>query len=216
MKKLIVSIAAIVLVAACTSSVTSGNRTASATSQSASRASDSAPQTTADTTVESGSASEATETPSSPSRASSTSSTLDACLHYTGHVFEVCTAYIANSSLAVLVPYYKYAKSPQDSLARYVAYRLGSRYTGQANTVITNRVAAWPAGTHEVSVPIIKILSARSSLQTNTATLVTQETWKVTSQGGSVIYRENGKRHTVTLHRVQSYVLHKWVVTNLQ
>lgn len=154
--------------------------------------------------------------PTASSQPSSSANTLDACLHYAGHVYEVCTAYIANSSLAVLVPYYKYANGSNTTLRRYVTYRLGSRYSGQAYRLITARVAQWPTGTMEVAVPYIRIIAVHSSLRTNTATLTTQETWQVTTQTGRVVYQERNQRHTITMHRVPSYILHKWVVTNLQ
>lgn len=137
------------------------------------------------------------------------------CLQYQNHVYEVCTAYITNASLAVLIPYYKYAHSPDAALRRYVTYRLGSRYTGAANSLMQRRVANWPPGTHEVSLPSISVLSANSSLQTNTATLVTREDWTVTDQNGRIIYQETGQLHTITLRRVPSYVLHKWVVSDI-
>ena len=216
MKKLIAGLVVVAaLTAACTSSVTHRNVTASAT-VSAGSTTQSAPAVSVSPTPQPSTSSVATtaSTPSQPS--SSASDTLNVCLHHSGHVYEVCTAYIANSSLAVLVPYYKYAKSTDAALSRYVTYRLGSRYTGQAYGVITKRVASWPAGTYDVSVPDIRILSVGSSLQTNIATLVTEESWKVTSASGQVIYQENGQRHTVTMHRVPSYLLHKWVVTDLQ
>jgi hypothetical protein len=142
--------------------------------------------------------------------------TFNACLQYTNHVYEVCTAYIANSSLAVLWPYYAYAKSPNITLARYVQYRLGSRYTGQANATIMNRVSTWPAGNHEVDAPSIRVLSVNSNLQTNTATIVTQESWRVTDEAGRVIYQENNVRHISTMNRVPSYLLHKWVVSSIR
>lgn len=137
------------------------------------------------------------------------------CLQFTNHEYEVCSAYIANSSLAVLVPYYKYANA-NDSWSRYVTYRLGSRYTGQAYEQMRNRVAAWPAGKNDVGVPHIDILSVSSSLATNTATLITKESWRVESSDDTLIYQEIGQQHVVTMERVPSYVLHKWVVTNVE
>lgn len=143
-------------------------------------------------------------------------STADACLHYTNHEYEVCTAYIANSSLAVLLPYYAYANSTNSSTAGYVSYRLDQRYTGQANMLIRNRVALWPNGSHDVALPYISINSVTSSVAANTATLHTVETWRVTDERGHVIFQEANRAHTITMQRVPSYVLHKWVVTNIQ
>lgn len=140
----------------------------------------------------------------------------DACLQFTNHEYEVCTAYVFNSSIADLVPYYAYAHSSNASLARFVQYRLGSRYTGQAAQLIRNRVAAWPPGHTDVAVPDIKILAVNSSLATNTATLTTEESWQVTTESGQVLFAETDAPHTITMRRVQSYILHKWVVTNIE
>lgn len=200
MKKLIVGLAVVLALTACTASrIKHGEAAASSAIASVHVPSVSLPNVNA-----------------SPTGNATGSNTLEVCAHYSGHVYEVCTAYLANSSLAVLVPYYKYATSSNGTLARYVSYRLGSRYTGQAKNVIVQRVKGWPTGTHDVAVPVIKILSVHSSLTTNTATLQTEESWKVTTKSGRVIYRETNRHHTVTMHRVQSYLLHKWVVTNLR
>lgn len=140
----------------------------------------------------------------------------DACLQYTNHEYEVCTAHVFNSSVADLVPYYAYAHSTNASLARFVQYRLGSRYAGQAARLIQDRVSSWPVGDFDVIVPDIQILTVDSSLATNTATLVTQESWQVTTESGQVLYTETEAPHTITMHRVQSYILHKWIVTNIE
>jgi len=146
----------------------------------------------------------------------SLSDTSKTCLHYTDHIYEVCTAYIYNSVLADLVPYYKYSFGSNSSLARFVSYRLGSRYTGQAYSTITSRVTNWPTGKKEVRIPSIKILSANVDLDTNTAVLTTQENWRVTTEAGQVIYSETNAPHTITMEKVPSYILHKWIVTNIQ
>jgi|SRR5215471_12167055 len=140
----------------------------------------------------------------------------DSCLQYADHEYEVCVAYIFNASLADLLPYYKYAHSPNTSVRDFIHYRLGSRYIGQANTLLQNRVANWPEGTMSVAIPRIKITSVNASLATNTATLTTIESWKVTNSSRQVIYQENNAHHTSTMQRVPSYLLHKWVVTNIQ
>lgn len=138
------------------------------------------------------------------------------CFRYTNHEYEVCTAYLFNSSFADLVPYYKYANSANASAARFANYRLSSRYIGQANEVIRERAAKWPTGDYDVDVPGIKILAVNSSLATNTATLRTQEYWRVTDGNGNVVYLESGMYHNITMARVPSYLLHKWVVTDLE
>ncbi len=144
-----------------------------------------------------------------------TNSTLNACLHYTNHVFEVCTAYIANSSIGALWPYYAYAHSNDPLIADAAAFHFGSRYTGQAYNLITNRVAGWPSGDTDASMPDIQILSVSSSLATNTATLHTVESWRVTTPSGQVLFGEDNMPHTIVMHRVPSYILHKWVVSNI-
>lgn len=138
------------------------------------------------------------------------------CLQVTNHEYEVCTAYIANSSLAVLVPYYKYAHSSNATLQRYVTYRLSSRYTGNAYNLIVSRVGSWAPGEYDVEAPHIAITSVNSSLPTNTATLVTHESWTVTDRYGRIVYQENNAQHVITMQRVPSYILHKWVVTSIQ
>jgi hypothetical protein len=137
------------------------------------------------------------------------------CLRFTDHEYEVCSAYIANASLAVLVPYYKYANTG-DGWTRYVTYRLGSRYIGRAHDQIQSRVASWPTGTNEVDAPHIEIMSVTSSLTTNIATLVTKESWRVQSSDRTVLYQEVDQQHVIMMQRVPSYILHKWVVTDVQ
>jgi hypothetical protein len=147
---------------------------------------------------------------------SSAATTSDSCFVYQNHVYEVCTAYLANSSLAVLLPYYKFARDPNTSLSGYVTYRLGQRYTGAANSLIQNRVAAWPVGDYDVGVPDIHIVSVTSSLAANRATLKTEESWTVTDSHDHIVYRETHQRHVVSMQRVPSYILHKWVVTDIR
>lgn len=138
------------------------------------------------------------------------------CVHYTNHVYEVCYAYAVNSSLLALVPYYKYASSPNPATSKLAAEHLNKRYYGDAYTTIQNRVASWPAGTKDVATPQIRIISVNSSLASSTATLVTQESWLVTDKNDRVIYRETNQRHVITMQRVKSYILHKWVVTDIR
>ncbi|HSW80407.1 MAG TPA: hypothetical protein VLG47_06530 [Candidatus Saccharimonadales bacterium] len=138
------------------------------------------------------------------------------CAHFKNHEYEVCTAYVANSVLADLVPYYTFVHSDVDFMKQAATDRLDSRYSGQAYSVLTNRTRNWPIGETEVDVPKIKILSVKSNLSSNTATMKTRESWTVKTDSDQILYRENSKIHTITMHRVPSYVLHKWVVTNIQ
>lgn len=154
-----------------------------------------------------------TTSSSSTTDSTGASDTLRQCLQYQGHLYEVCTAYIVNSQLGALVPYYKYAHSGNISAGKVVSDHLEKRYTGQARQVIVNRVRSWPITKYDVAVPNIRIISAKSNLAANSATLVTQESWQVRSNDGQLIYQENNARHIITLQRVPSYVLHKWVVS---
>lgn len=138
------------------------------------------------------------------------------CLAFMDHDYEVCTAYIFNASMAALVPYYDLAHSSNAQIAGLVSSRLDSRYSGQANALIRSRVSSWAAGMYDTDLPLIRILNVNTSLATNTATLRTQETWVVADGHGNVVYREDNAYHTVTMARVPSYLLHKWVVTDIQ
>ena len=148
-----------------------------------------------------------------------TAKTTNPCLRVTNHEYEVCSAYIANSSVAVLVPYYKYAQSSSrdsQSLQQFVTYRLGQRYVEPVYSSIRARVATWPAGAYDVSIPNIKILSVTSSVKTNSATLTTRETWIVKNRSNQIVYQEQNMPHTVIMQRVPSYILHKWVVSDIR
>ncbi len=137
------------------------------------------------------------------------------CLMFSNHQYEVCTAYIFNASIADLLPYYSYSRSNNASLSRLVSYRLESRYEGQANSLVRERVMNWPAGNYDVDLPIIKILSINASLATNSATLQTQESWRAADESGKIMYAESNTPHTITMERIPSYLLHKWVVTSI-
>lgn len=139
----------------------------------------------------------------------------DPCLQYSNHEYEVCTAYVANSSLAVLVPYYMFAHSQNPWAQTYVSYRLNQRYTDQANSLIRSRVQAWPHESAHVAIPHIMITSVDSDLAHNTATITTAESWSVTAEDGTVLFTESNAPHTITMHRVPSYLLHKWVVADI-
>lgn len=140
----------------------------------------------------------------------------NACLQFSNHGYEVCTAYILNASIADLLPYYTFIHSSNVGLSRFVAYRLGSRYTGQAYDAIANRTASWPAGTMTVGVPDIHILSVTANLATNVAQLTTEESWEVRSESGQIVYQEVAVHHTIIMNRTPSYLLHKWVVSAIQ
>ena len=147
---------------------------------------------------------------------SSATNTLKQCLKFQGHIYEVCTAYIVNSQLGALLPYYKYAHSGNISAGKVVSDHLEKRYTGQARQIIVNRIRPWPITEYNVATPAIRIIAVTSDLVNNTATLTTEETWQVRSAAGKVVFQENNVRHTIQMQRMPSYLLHKWVVTSIQ
>lgn len=136
------------------------------------------------------------------------------CLHYSGHIYEVCTAYIFNSSIGALEPYYKYSRGTSPWLTAVVSDHLAKRYVGSALQTATNRVANFPAGWYSVEGPHIAVLGVSSNLAANQAILRTSESWTVRSASGRIVYQEVNKPHTVVMQRVPSYILHKWVVSS--
>ena len=156
-----------------------------------------------------------TSLPVSAAPLAATNSTLTQCLRYSGHIYEVCTAYIFNSSIGALEPYYKYGRSSNSYAVQLVINHLTKRYVGTALTTVTNRVNQFPSGTYTVEGPHITILAATSSLTTDSAVLQTRESWTIRAANGAVVYSENNQLHTVIMNRVPSYILHKWVVSKL-
>lgn len=144
----------------------------------------------------------------------STNQTLSQCLRYSGHIYEVCSAYISNSSIGALEPYYKYSRGGSPWLTAAVSDHLAKRYVGSALQTATNRAANFPVGWYDIDGPQITVLNVTSNLATNQATLQTQESWTVRASNGSIVYQEINKTHNVVMQRVPSYVLHKWVVTS--
>lgn len=137
------------------------------------------------------------------------------CLHNTGHVYEACFAYVVNDSNWALVRYYAKAHSADPSRAGGVLEDFQYRYRGSARQLIAGRVAAWPSGENIVAVPRITIINASSSLLSNSASLTTRETWRVTANSGQVLYAENNRLHHISMSRVQGKLLHIWVVTSI-
>lgn len=154
--------------------------------------------------------------PASSGGASQRSNGVSACLHYHQHQYEICTAYIANSSLSALLPYYKYVHSPNSARRAAALNRLKSRYYGSARRLIVHRVAGWPRGENHVSLPDISIVTVYSEKDANRATMVTRESWRVTSGSGRVLRSEKKGMHMVSMRRVRGLVVHKWVVTAIQ
>lgn len=143
--------------------------------------------------------------------------TTGTCAKNTGHLYEVCFAYIFNDAEFSLQPYYKYVHS--DSLFASLRERLPLKYRGQALQTIRQRVAHWPVGTNMVRGPDIVIREGWASLVCNKAVLITRESWTVIAPSGQVLYQERGQTHTVVLRRIPderfrigSHALHQWVV----
>jgi hypothetical protein len=140
--------------------------------------------------------------------------TPSACLQLEARRVEVCTAYVANATLAARVPFYKFARDTP-ARSRAARFRLESRYVGKARTYVENQVRSWPPGRPDVDVPRIEILSLSLSADESSATLVTRETWHVETGAGRVLFAEARRRHVVSMHRLEGVVLHKWVVTSI-
>ena len=150
----------------------------------------------------------------SPS-ASRPNSTVHACRNVPSRHLEVCTAYIANASLAARYPYYKFGRSTNHTVASAALDRLGSRYTGVAYRSLVRQTAGWPASVH-ASLPDIHIDSVTVAADDSSAVLHTRETWHVAANGGQVLFAENNQSHTITMRRVPGVVLHKWVVADIR
>jgi len=151
---------------------------------------------------------------SSPS-ASQPSTGEHVCLNVPSRHLEVCTAYVANASLAARYPYYQFGRSTNHTVASSALGRLGSRYNGAAYRSLVQQTAGWPTRVH-VSLPNIHLDSVSVAADDSSAVLHTRETWRVTANGGQVLFAENNQPHTITMRRVPGVVLHKWVVTDIR
>lgn len=137
------------------------------------------------------------------------------CLQYKGHTYEVCFAFAVNCTAGAMLPYFKYGRSANAAISRTARNRLESRYTDRARQKLETMVNSWPPGDKEVSLSQLRIISAKSSLVSNTATLVIRWSWGV-FHANSEFSGEINARHTITMHRVPGLVLHKWVVTSIR
>jgi hypothetical protein len=139
-----------------------------------------------------------------------------ACFSLRDRHLEICTAYVVNASLAARLPYYKYGRSPIPSRAKVALDRLQSRYSGRAVNSVQSQASAWPADETDVSIPSIRVNKVSVSSDENLATLQTQERWEVKTPDGTVLFRETGANHEITMERLPGLVLHKWVVTGIR
>ncbi len=139
------------------------------------------------------------------------------CLHADRHQYEVCTAYVANASYLARLPFYKLGHSSSSDLARTFRGRLESRYTGAARAQLERQTASWPGPSQlDVFLPSIRIDSVTVAADLSTARLTTHETWLVRVEGGRTLFAESNAAHVISLARVPSVVLHKWVVTAIR
>jgi hypothetical protein len=153
--------------------------------------------------------------PASAGAATRRASTLKECAHYSDHVYEACFAFAINCTALSMVPYFKYGRSPNAAWAAAARNRLESRYSGQARSKLKALANSWPVGENYVRFAKLQIISARSSLATNTATLRIRWTWAVISSDKR-LFSELDKLHTITLKRGPGLLLHKWVVTAIR
>lgn len=151
---------------------------------------------------------------SSPS-AAGTSGPDRGCVTATARHFELCTAYIANATVAARYPYYQFGHGGNQTLARAAASRLRSRYTGAALAFLLRQTADWPGGLH-VRLPDVHIDSVSVAADQNTAVLRTHESWRVETRTGQLLFAETDHAHTITLQRVPGVILHKWVVSDIR
>jgi hypothetical protein len=154
--------------------------------------------------------------PNGPSARQATEAGNHSCLQLRRHQYEVCFAYIANASYLARLPFYKLGRSTNPDIARTFREHFESRYTQAARAFIERQTAQWPPpGQLDVFLPTIRIISVSVAADLSTATLATRETWLVRTEGGATLFAENNVSHTISLARVKSKILHKWVVTNI-
>jgi len=154
---------------------------------------------------------------SGPSAVDAARASAKVCLHVDRHQYEVCTAYVANASYLARLPFYKFGRGSDASVARTFKEHLESRYTGAARSRLERQTASWPGPTHlDVFLPTIRIDSITVAADLSTARLTTHETWLVRTESGQTLFSERNAAHVITLARVPGLVLHKWVVTAIQ
>jgi hypothetical protein len=147
-----------------------------------------------------------------PAASSRQASTISACAHVTGHVYEACFAYAFNDSAVALRNYYRLVQSPNRLQAEDANEDLLYRFRGDAMWQIVQRARSWPAGVNDVSIPKISIVSAAASLASNRALLTTRESWRVTAPNGRLLFAQTNQLRRVTMCRIQGKLLHIWVV----
>lgn len=148
---------------------------------------------------------------------------LPGCLAYSdlsrfhNHEYEVCTAYIANSSELARQGFYQFGNNNVTWLSDAAKHHFETRYWDQARQNIEQAVVSWPKtndfGGNDVSSSIT-LTSLSSNLKTDRAVLQTQESWKVTAPDGTVQLNQPMQTVNVTMcrGRLPGHLLHEWVV----
>jgi hypothetical protein len=138
-----------------------------------------------------------------------------ACLTVEPRHLEVCTAYVANATVAGRYPYYQLGHSSNRTLADAATSRLRSRYTDQAYQYLVRQTAGWPSSV-KVDLPNIRIDSVTVPADARSAVLRTHESWRVEDDAGRVLFVETNRAHVITLRRVPGVLVDKWVVAAIQ
>jgi hypothetical protein len=143
--------------------------------------------------------------------ASGASAPPHACLTVEARHLEVCTAYVANATVAARYPYYQLSHSTNRTLADAATSRLRSRYTDQAYQFLVRQTAGWPSDV-KVDLPSVRIDSVTVAADGHSAVLRTHESWRVEDDAGRVLFVETNRAHVITLRQVPGVVVDKWVV----
>ncbi len=127
----------------------------------------------------------------------------------------ICYAYIVNASLGARLSFYKFGSSSNPTVAQEAKERLQKRYDKDARRLVEGQARSFPEDVN-VDAPSVRIESVKADLARDTATLRTVESWLVKDKTGKVLFEEKDQPHTVTLSRTQSFVLRRWVVTQIK
>lgn len=136
---------------------------------------------------------------------------LGPCAHISRHQYEVCSAYFYASGLRWA--FYRYGRG--QTLGSVVKDKLEDRYWSSARAQIERQAAGWPADV-ETTAPRITIVAISVNQAITSATLTTRESWDIQAQNGPVLFQETRATHHITLKKVPSILLHKWVVTSIR
>ena len=138
---------------------------------------------------------------------------------YQNHEYEVCTAYIANSSQIALRGFYKFGNSRVGYVATPARHHFETRYYGTPRRHIEREVDGWPKGVGLTGNDVdasMTLMSLSSGLAADRAVLTTKESWTVTANDGRVLHNEpmHSKEVTMCRGRLPGHPLHEWVVVS--